>query len=132
MTSREQKKDGQLAIEINFALPIELTEEQNKELMEEIVKECYVKHGMIADANSHLNNLENPHCYIMLTMRSLVEIFDGKVDFGFKNREWNKKEFLLNVQEQTAEIINKYLEFYGHLGNVSHLSQTKGVKFGAK
>ncbi|WP_341751249.1 MULTISPECIES: MobA/MobL family protein [unclassified Candidatus Tisiphia] len=33
---------------------------------------------------------------------------------------------------QLAEIINKYLEFYGHLGNVSHLSQTKGVKFGAK
>ncbi|WP_341763526.1 MobQ family relaxase [Candidatus Tisiphia endosymbiont of Beris chalybata] len=122
VTHRETRKDGQLAREFDIALPVELTREQNQVLMEEIVKECYVKYGMVADANLHLDNPKNPHFHVMLSMRDLVEKDNGMVEFGLKNREWNSKSFIVQTREKEAEIINKHLEFYGHLSRVSHLS----------
>lgn len=122
VTHGETRKDGQLAREFDIALPVELTREQNQDLMEEIVKECYVKYGMVADANLHLDNPKNPHFHVMLSMRDLVEKDNGMVEFGLKNREWNSKSFIVQTREKEAEIINKHLEFYGHLSRVSHLS----------
>ena len=49
----EKRKDAQLAREFNFALPRELTLEQNISLAQEFVKETFVKQGMIADLCIH-------------------------------------------------------------------------------
>ena len=51
--SNEKRKDAQLAREFNFALPRELTLEQNIELAREFVKETFVKQGMVADLCIH-------------------------------------------------------------------------------
>lgn len=124
----EKRKDAQLAREFDVALPVELSVEENIALMEEIIQECYVKHGMIADANLHLDNPKNPHFHVMLTMREIVEKENGEKDFGFKKRDWNTKEFLLNTRQQKAELINKHLAFHGHLSRVSHLSyEDRGI-----
>jgi ATP-dependent exoDNAse (exonuclease V) alpha subunit len=63
----EKQKNAQLAREINVALPIELTLEQNISLLRKYVTENFVAVGMIADVAVHIN--ENPHAHIMLTMR---------------------------------------------------------------
>lgn len=122
VTAREKRKDGQLSREFDIALPIELTKEENIDLIKEIAHECFVKHGMIADVNLHLDNPENPHAHVMLTMRDLLKFEDGNIDFGLKNRAWNKKNFLKKIRKQTADVINKHLELYGFNARVSHLS----------
>lgn len=129
VTHKELRKDSQLSRDYNIALPIELTKEQNIDLLTEIATECFVKYGMIADCNMHLDNKKNPHFHAMLTMRELVKRSDHTVDFGLKNRTWNSKLYLMYVRELIAVIINKYLELHGHLSRVSHLSHAaRGIK----
>lgn len=43
--------DSRLAREHTIALPIELTSEQNKELVEDFIKSSLVARGMVADYN---------------------------------------------------------------------------------
>lgn len=122
VTSFEKRKDGQLAREFDIALPVELSEGQNIDLISEIAKECFVKYGMIADVNLHLDNPSNPHAHIMLTLRDLVTLENGQIDFGLKNRLWNSKVFLANTREQISLLTNKHLELHGYDSRISHLS----------
>jgi len=49
----ELRKDAQLAREVEFAIPRELTQEQGVELARDFVRETFVDQGMIADLNVH-------------------------------------------------------------------------------
>jgi ATP-dependent exoDNAse (exonuclease V) alpha subunit len=72
----EKAKNSQLAREIELALPVELTKEQNQFLVYQYVKQHFVRHGMCADIAIHDTGGGNPHAHVMLTMRP-IEI-DGK------------------------------------------------------
>src|SRR5437868_15129274 len=50
----EVRKDAQLAVEVEFALPRELTQAQGIELARDFVRGEFVDQGMIADLNLHL------------------------------------------------------------------------------
>src|SRR3546814_21134402 len=49
----EIRKDAQLAREIEFAVPREMTEGQGIELARDFVRDEFVERGMIADLNVH-------------------------------------------------------------------------------
>lgn len=49
----EKRKDAQLAREVEFALPRELSKKDNVKLAREFVKAEFVEKGMIADLNVH-------------------------------------------------------------------------------
>jgi ATP-dependent exoDNAse (exonuclease V) alpha subunit len=85
----EKRKDAQLAREVEFALPRELSKKDAIKLAREFVKAEFVAEGMIADLNVHWDigkdGEAKPHAHVMLTMREVVgDRFGGKV------REWNK------------------------------------------
>ena len=67
----ERRKDARVAREIQVALPKELTEEQQRELVEAFVRERFVSQGMVADVAIHRGDHQNPHVHIMLTTRPL-------------------------------------------------------------
>lgn len=117
----EKRKDAQLAREFNFALPRELTLEQNISLAKEFVKETFVKEGMIADLCIHNDKGSDgqlhPHAHVMLTMREVNE--NG---FGQKERAWNDKALLLSWREEWADIANKHLALHGHDLRIDHRS----------
>ncbi|RYE27590.1 MAG: hypothetical protein EOP45_00725 [Sphingobacteriaceae bacterium] len=121
-------KRARYSREFEIALPVELSCKQNKELLIEIVERCFVSKGMIADINMHYDNTENPHSHIMLTMRELIKLDDGGLDFGLQNMQWDKISFLKEVREQIAEITNKHLEMHGYDSRISHLShKARGI-----
>lgn len=128
----EKRKDSQLAREINIALPNELSNEQQKELIQEFAQKEFVDKGMVADIAIHRDDLNNPHAHVMLTMRTIDE--NG---FGKKNREWNadfanskqnergyvkSSEQCLDIREQWANHANKALEQANVNERISHLS----------
>ncbi len=78
----ETKSNAQLARSIEFALPAELTHEQNIALIRKFVQETFVDKGMCADIAFHDKDDGNPHAHILLTMRPLTE--DGRL--GDKSR----------------------------------------------
>jgi Ti-type conjugative transfer relaxase TraA len=117
--ANEKRKDAQLAREFNFALPRELTLEQNIQLAREFVKETFVRHGMVADLCIHNDRQPDgqlhPHAHVMLTMREV-----NQNGFGQKVRAWNDKAMLLSWREEWAEIANKHLALHGHDLRIDH------------
>ena len=69
----ETAKDSRLAREFVVALPIELSREEQVELLQEFIREQFVSDGMCADAAIHDTDGHNPHAHILLTVRPLDE-----------------------------------------------------------
>lgn len=84
----EKKRNSQLAREIEFALPVELSREQNINLVRDYVKHSFVQPGMCADVCIHDTDNGNPHAHILLTMRP----FERNGAWGAKS----KKEYILD------------------------------------
>lgn len=104
----EVRKDAQLAREVEFALPREMSQAQGIALARDFVEAEFVDLGMIADLNVHWDvgedGMPKPHAHVMLTMRSVDE--DG---FGPKVREWNATEMVKRWRERWAELANERL-----------------------
>jgi len=120
---KETRCNSRTAREINVALPIELSKENQKELAREYIKNNFVKNGMIADLCFHFNDINNPHFHVMLTTREINE--NG---FTNKNRDWDKKEKVKEWRKGWEVITNNVLksneinteitcESYKNLGN---------------
>ena len=69
----EKTKDSRLAREFVAALPIELSRQQQIELLQEFIREQFVDEGMCADVAIHDTDGHNPHAHILLTVRPLTE-----------------------------------------------------------
>lgn len=74
----EKRSDAQLAKDVTIAVPIELSAEQNIELVRDFVALHITTEGMVADWVYH-DAPGNPHIHLMTTLRPLTE--DG---FGSK------------------------------------------------
>ena len=120
----EKRKDAQPARNINIALPRELSDEQNKELMRGFIHENFVNQGMIADMCIHdaraNDGGKNPHAHVLLTMRE----FNG-TGFGKKNREWNDVKLLEKWRDSWEEHANRELAKAGHDSRISMKSYEK-------
>lgn len=115
----EKRKDAQLAREVKFSLPRELTLQQNIDLTREFVKDVFVARGMVADFSIHVEKASDgesqPHAHLLLTQREITE--NG---FGGKEREWNKRENLLAWREKWGEYENRHLALNGFDVRVDH------------
>ena len=104
----EKRKDAQLAREVEFALPRELSKKDNIKLARKFVKAEFVEKGMIADLNVHWDIGEDgeakPHAHVMLTMREVT-----KNGFGAKVRDWNKTALIEQWRERWANHVNRAL-----------------------
>ena len=71
----ETAKDSRLAREFVAALPIELSREEQIQLLQDFIKEQFVADGMCADTAIHdpYPPGHNPHAHILLTVRPLDE-----------------------------------------------------------
>ena len=110
----ERRSDSQLAREIDIAIPIELDRETQIALVREYVQTNYVDRGMIADINLHHLDSTNPHAHVMLLMRELKIDEYGVVEFGNKNRDWNRKDLLIQQRQNWETLANQYLADAGY------------------
>ncbi|AOZ94886.1 MobQ family relaxase [Paenibacillus crassostreae] len=135
----EKQKNAQLAREIRLALPKELSNEDQKQLLIDFCKENFSDKGMVADLSIHRDKKDNPHAHIMLTMRPFNE--DGS--WGNKRKkinqevngvmkkvsihltDWNEKETLIQWRKDYADKINEKLKDRGIDDKVSHESYQK-------
>lgn len=86
--AKDRKVNSRYAKEFNVALPVELSVQEQKELLIAYVQENFVNAGMVADIAIHRDHPENPHAHVMLTNRPFNE--DGT--WGIKS----KKEYILD------------------------------------
>jgi len=127
--SAEKQHNAQTAREIVVALPVELNQQEQIELLRGYIKQNFIDVGMCADFAIHDKGDGNPHAHIMLTMRPINK--DGS--WGAKSRKeyildrngekiklksgnwksrrvdstnWDKKETLLKWRENWARVCN--------------------------
>ncbi|RYD25321.1 MAG: Ti-type conjugative transfer relaxase TraA, partial [Lysobacteraceae bacterium] len=117
----EKRKDAQLAREIEFSIPREMTKEQGVALARDFVKNQFVKRGMVADLNVHWDKAKDgspkPHAHVMLSMREV----DGE-GFGKKVRDWNGTELLKEWREAWSAHVNERMAELGLEGRIDHRS----------
>ena len=122
----EVRKDAQLAREIEFALPREMTQQQAIDLARDFVKAEFVDRGMIADLNVHwdigADGEAKPHAHVMLTMREIVVGEDGNATFGPKVRDWNRTELLTHWREAWADHANQRMAELDIEARIDHRS----------
>ena len=127
----ERYCNAQLAREIEIALPVELTQEQNISLVRRFIKEQFVTAGMCADICIHDTDGTNPHAHIMLTMRPIEK--DGR--WGQKSRtingrkintvDWNDREKTEEWRRAWAVYCNTALRTNGHNAVLDHRSYAR-------
>ena len=147
----EKASDAQLAREIEVALPVELSREEQLALVRAFVKDNFVAAGMCADFALHDKGDGNPHAHILLTIRPLRSdgkwgpkcrkvydldsqgnrIPDGKG--GWKNHredttDWNNRDNAEKWRAAWATYANRALETAGRPERIDHRSyERQGV-----
>jgi len=119
----EKRKDSCVYREFEFALPRELTEEQNIKLANEFLQDQVCGRGVMVLASFHWDRDEqtgeaHPHCHALLMTRRLDEK-------GFSQKKETlieKKSFLMTLREQLAAYTNFHLKLHGHDIRIDHRS----------
>jgi Ti-type conjugative transfer relaxase TraA len=124
----EKRIDAQLAREIEFAIPRELSKEDGIALARDFVRDEFVSRGMIADLNVHwdigADGEAKPHAHVMLTMREVTD--EG---FGPKVRDWNATSLLEHWRESWATHANERLAALDIDARIDHRSfEAQGIE----
>lgn len=77
----EKRNDAQFAREVEVALPVEMSRDEQIECVRKYIMENFVEKGMIADWALHDKGDGNPHAHILLTVRGIDE-----------NETWKQKQ----------------------------------------
>ncbi|VDG34023.1 Nickase (plasmid) [Lactobacillus kefiranofaciens ZW3] [Lactiplantibacillus mudanjiangensis] len=130
---KDRKVNSRYSKEFNVALPVELSEDEQKGLLTKYVQKNFVDQGMVADVAIHRDHPENPHAHVMLTNRPFNP--DGswgqktKTEYvldshgnktktpagNVRNRkiwlvDWDKKEKITEWRHNWAASVNQVLE----------------------
>ena len=129
---KDRKSNSRYAKEFNVALPVELSESEQKELLTKYVQENFVDQGMVADVAIHRDHSDNPHAHVMLTNRPFnpdgswglkaktqyIKDENGKqllTKSGFPKQrkiwlvDWDKKEKINEWRHNWATSVNQFL-----------------------
>lgn len=113
----EKRKNSRPAREVELALPVELDEVRQNELLRAFVEEGIVSRGVAADVCVHRGDPNNPHAHVMLTTREA-----GEEGLGEKVRELDRAETTGRWRESWARHQNRELERAGCSERVDHRS----------
>ena len=62
--SKDRRANSRYAKEFNVALPVELSEAEQKSLLTNYVQKNFVDQGMVADIAIHRDHPDNPHAHV--------------------------------------------------------------------
>ncbi len=117
----EKRKDAQLAREVEFSIPREMSRGEGVRLARDFVQAQFVDRGMVADLNVHWDRAEDgspkPHAHVMLAMRGV-----GPDGFGAKERDWNGTALLQHWREAWSAHVNERLTELGIDARIDHRS----------
>lgn len=140
-----ERKNGAVYREVEVALPRELTAEQRKELVREIIaNQVGEKHAYTAAIHcpkASLDGGEQPHLHLMWSERTRDSIerdpdqyfkrYNAKAPEkgGCRKDSQGTAERLAETRQRVADIQNKHLAMYGHEARVDHRSlKDQGVE----
>lgn len=126
---KEKRKDSQLAIPYDIALPHELSLEQNIALIREYAKAEFADLGLVADVAIHepdrRKDERNVHAHILIPTRRIDgDGFGPKPSSAKSRKEWEKdrEENIVRLRKSWAEHANRHLAAAGFDVRIDHRS----------
>ncbi len=123
----EQRRDAQMARCFDIALPIELNEDQQRELILSYVKEQFISQGQLAIVAIHTKKanitgrdntppragpiMDNPHAHVIVPFRCVDA--NGFKKTKTESRKNNNSEYLTKLRESWADKMNRMFERLG-------------------
>jgi len=108
----ERRRDARLAREFVVALPHELSQEENTEIIRGVAVDL-AREGMVVDwafhAPSRLGDDRNFHAHILMTTREITPQGFGDKSKNSRARTWNSEEWLTRQKEQIEARLNARL-----------------------
>lgn len=105
---QENRKDSQLARELEVALPLELTPQENIALLRQYCRTNIVDKGMVADICIH-DAPGNPHAHILISLREITPNgFGKKIRYGSSRKGFEEgiKAQLMEWRTVWADVTN--------------------------
>ena len=126
----EKGSRARLAREIQVALPVELSMEENIRLIQEFIQDTFISDGMVADVNIHCPPVtdenkvpidkngnraadekdiifRNPHAHILLTVRPLDQDGKGPERISLQERRRNQGFYCRRIQTGKSRWLGK-------------------------
>ncbi len=113
-----RRATAQLAREIEFSLPIEMTRAEQVTLARDFITNSLAGRGYICDWVLHAKK-GNPHIHVMFSERVLAE---REGEWGNKIRTPNRRQQLLDMRAEWAMAANRHLERGGCEARIDHRS----------
>lgn len=112
----EKRRDAQLAMPIDIALPHELTLEQNRYLLQDFVRENFVRKGYAAHVAIHPpdHDHRNIHAHVLVTLRKIDEHGFARTKGEQQDNYRNRDAYVEGLRESWEKLANRHLERWGH------------------
>ncbi|MGQ7020056.1 MobA/MobL family protein [Vibrio cholerae] len=130
--SAERRKDSTTAREYVVALPRELNEDQQRDLVTELAIHINNELGVAVDVCIHDEDGSNPHAHILTTTRLVCPVtgeFGAKSKTDISRSERKKKGLIGNnktdldgFKKKWCKIVNSALELFGFESRIDHRS----------
>ena len=139
---RYERANGRLCTQVEFALPVELTKEQQTKLATEFARDLTRGENLPFTLAIHSGKGANPHCHLMISERvndglwrapeTWFRRHDARrptIGGARKTEALKSTEWLEQTRERWAEIANKALDRDGHQARIDHRSlEAQGVE----
>lgn len=137
-----ERANGRLFKEVEFALPVELTLDQQRELVDEFARHLTEGERLPYTLAIHTGNGENPHCHLMISERKNDGIerpadqwfkrYNGKQPErggAQKSESLKPKAWLEQTREAWSHYANRALEQAGHEARIDHRTlEAQGIE----
>ena len=111
----EKSNNSQLAREIEIALPVELSREEQTRLVREYCSSQFVSKGMCADFNIHDTGNGNPHAHILLTIvylqsKGIATLEDLDAALSSVDEEAKRLNTSVVAKQKRMRTLEKFIE----------------------
>jgi len=122
----EGRKDSQLARPIQIDLPHELTDEQRRYLVQDFVRENFIRKGYAVDVALHAPDRDgdqrNYHAHLLIPLRLLDENGFAKTKKQEQEIYKNRSAYVEKLRESWEHLANRHLERHGHDARIDRRS----------
>jgi hypothetical protein len=127
----EKRKDAQIALPLDIALPHELTLQQKIWLATDYIRETFTRHGYVVLAAIHPpdHDERNVHLHVLVSLRKIDAHGFARTKTEQQENYRNRDAYIENLRERWESLANRHLERHGIDARIDRRSlQEQGIE----
>jgi MobA/MobL family/Integrase core domain len=111
----EKRRDAQIALPLDIALPFEMTQQQNVWLAQDYIRETFTRNGYVVLAAIHPpdHDERNIHLHLLVSLRKIDAHGFARTKTEQQENYRNRDAYIENLREKWEHLANRHLERHG-------------------